>query len=151
MNGIEYAEHVGRYWSDFGGNRAQGKIIGWLLICDPPHQSSSQLQDSLHMSAGTVSTNTRILEQIGFVERITFPKDRSTYYRLSTDAWEYLISEKRSAMIGLRKVADEGHAVLGDAPSELHKRIERLSELLDFLDVEMAALAERWRTRKEAR
>lgn len=148
---VEYSEHVGRYWSDRGGNRAQGKMLGWLLICDPPHQSSKQLQETLHMSAGTVSTNARVLEQIGFIERITFPKDRSTYYRMSTDAWEYLLDEKRIGMVGLRKIADEGHAVLKNAPPEQRERVNQLAELMDFMDVEMAALAERWHQRKEAR
>jgi DNA-binding transcriptional regulator GbsR (MarR family) len=148
---VEYAEHVGRYWSDRGGNRAQGKMLGWLLISDPPHQSSKQLQEVLHMSAGTVSTNARILEQIGFIERVTFPSDRATYYRMATDAWEYLLDEKRIGMIGLRKIVEEGHQVLGGTPTEQHDRINQLAELLDFLDIEMAALAERWHARKEAR
>jgi len=105
----------------------------------------------LHMSAGTVSTNARVLEQIGFIERITFPKDRSTYYRMATDAWEFLLDEKRIGMVGLRKIVDEGHDVLADAPPEQHSRIAQLAELLDFMDVEMAALAKRWHTRKETR
>lgn len=149
--GVEYAEHVGRYWSDRGGSRAQGKILGWLLICDPPHQSSRQLQDALHMSAGTISTNVRVLEQIGFIERVTFPRDRSTYYRMATDAWEYLLDEKRLGMIGLRKIAEEGHSVLEGTTPEQNQRLDQLTELLDFLDHEMAALAQRWHARKEAR
>lgn len=148
---VEYAEHVGRYWSDRGGNRAQGKMLGWLLICDPAHQSSKQLQEVLHMSAGTVSTNARILEQIGFIERVTFPKDRATYYRMATDAWEYLLDEKRTGMVGLRKIADEGREVLAGAPPEQLKRIDQLAELMDFMDDEMAALAQRWHARKESR
>ncbi len=147
----EYAEHVGRYWSDRGGSRAQGKILGWLLICHPPHQSSKQLQETLHMSAGTVSTNARILEQIGFVERITFPRDRAIYYRMATDAWEFLLDEKRVGMIGLRKIVDEGHQILASDAPDRHERINQLADLLDFLDTEMAALAQRWHARKEAR
>ena len=148
---VEYAEHVGRYWSDRGGNRAQGKMLGWLLICDPTHQSSKQLQEVLHMSAGTVSTNARVLEQIGFIERVTFPKDRATYYRMATDAWEYLLDEKRTGMVGLRKIADEGREVLAGAPPEQLNRIDQLAELMDFMDDEMAALAQRWHARKESR
>jgi len=151
ITNAEYAEHVGRYWSDRGGNRAQGKLIGWLLISDPPHQSSKQLQEALHMSAGTISSNIRVLEQIGLVERVTFPRDRASYYRMATDGWEYLLDEKRIGMAGLRKIVDEGHGVLSDAPPEQHRRMERLAELLDFMDVEMAALARRWHARKETR
>jgi DNA-binding MarR family transcriptional regulator len=103
------------------------------------------------MSAGTVSTNARILEQIGFIERVTFPKDRATYYRMATDAWEYLLDEKRTGMVGLRKIADEGREVLAGAPPEQLNRIDQLAELMDFMDDEMAALAQRWHARKESR
>ncbi len=103
------------------------------------------------MSAGTISSNIRVLEQIGLVERVTFPRDRASYYRMATDGWEYLLDEKRIGMAGLRKIVDEGHGVLSDAPPEQHRRMERLAELLDFMDVEMAALARRWHARKETR
>jgi hypothetical protein len=70
---------------------------------------------------------------------------------MATDAWEYLLEEKRTGMIGLRRIADEGREVLLDAPPEQHRRIDQLVELMDFMDEEMAALAERWHARKETR
>lgn len=57
------------------------------MICEPPHQSSSDLVEILEVSAGTVSTQIRVLERIQFVERITFPGDRVTYYQLKPDVW----------------------------------------------------------------
>ncbi len=78
---------MGRWWESTTGGRAAGRILGWLMICDPPHQSSSDLVDKLDLSTGTVSTQVRVLERILFVERITFPGDRVSYYQLKPDVW----------------------------------------------------------------
>jgi hypothetical protein len=46
------------------------------------------------VSSGSVSTQIRLLERLNFVERLTFPGDRVTYYQLKPDVWvEVMISE----------------------------------------------------------
>jgi DNA-binding MarR family transcriptional regulator len=103
------------------------------------------------MSAGAVSTNVRVLEGLGLVERVTFPRDRATYYRVAADAWDYLLDEKQRGLLGFRRIAEEGAAVLEGTSPERAARLEALIELLDFMDVEYPKLVERWHTRKEPR
>ncbi len=148
---LEYAEGFGRFWESSGGNRGQGKILGWLLVCDPPHQSSQQLHEALHMSAGAVSTNTRLLEQLGMVERITFPRDRSTYFRIAPKAWELILDETLERIRRFRRMADDGIALLRGAPTARQRRLSDLAELLDFMESEYPELVARWHARKEPR
>jgi hypothetical protein len=90
----EFIEHMGRWWETGTGSRTAGRILGWLMICDPPHRSAPDLVDSLEVSSGSVSTQIRLLERLNFVERLTFPGDRVTYYQLKPDVWvEVMISE----------------------------------------------------------
>jgi hypothetical protein len=35
----EFIERSGLFYEAAGGPRTAGRILGWLLICDPPHQS----------------------------------------------------------------------------------------------------------------
>jgi DNA-binding transcriptional regulator GbsR (MarR family) len=145
---LEYVERFGRYWETSGGNRGQGKILGYLLVCDPPHQSSLQLRENLKLSAGSVSTNTRLLEQLGIVERLTFPSDRATYYRLHPGAWDAVLVEKQTQMALLRRMTNEALALVDGDPDE---RLTGLVELLDFIDEEYPKFVGLWNARKEGR
>ena len=40
-----------------------------MLICDPPAQSAGELADVLGASKGSLSTMTRLLIQVGLIER----------------------------------------------------------------------------------
>jgi DNA-binding transcriptional regulator GbsR (MarR family) len=145
---LEYVERFGRYWEEYGGNRGQGKILGYLLVSDPPHQSSRQLRERLHLSAGSVSTNTRLLEQLGMVERLTFPGDRATYYRIHPRAWDVILGLKQRQMEQLRHMTEEALTVVDGDPDE---RLTGLVELLDFIDEEYPKFVALWKTRKETR
>lgn len=80
-------ERFGRYWEAQGGSRIAGKIVGWMMVCDPAHQSMADIAAVLGVSHGSVSTQTRQLETLGYLERITFPGDRTSYFVLNHDGW----------------------------------------------------------------
>ncbi|MCP5095569.1 MAG: MarR family transcriptional regulator, partial [Chloroflexi bacterium] len=45
-----FVEDVGLFFEQVGLPRMSGKIMGWLLIADPPHQSMSELVEALQAS-----------------------------------------------------------------------------------------------------
>ena len=51
------------YFEQIGYPRMAGPILGWLLICDPPVQSTGELADVLGASKESLSTMTRLLIQ----------------------------------------------------------------------------------------
>jgi DNA-binding IclR family transcriptional regulator len=69
-----------------GGPRTMGRVYGWLLICDPPQQSLTQLADALSVSKASVSTVARELQEAGMVERLPSPN------RLGIEACEFGLS-----------------------------------------------------------
>src|SRR5690348_6943728 len=77
-----------------GMSPVAGRILGRLLVCDPDHQSSSQLAEYLNASAGAVSTASRFLVQIGLVERVRFRGDRAMYFRIRPDAWDTIFQKE---------------------------------------------------------
>ncbi|TES89068.1 MAG: MarR family transcriptional regulator, partial [Dehalococcoidia bacterium] len=48
----QFAEEVGIVFEQTGIPRMAGRILGWLLISDPPHQSTEQLTKALLASKG---------------------------------------------------------------------------------------------------
>ena len=71
-----YVEDVALYWEAQGLPRIAGRIVGWLMICDPPHRSARQLADDLGGGAGGKEGARRVivlrehLEQPPHLERI---------------------------------------------------------------------------------
>ena len=77
-----FVEEVGLFFEQTGMPRMAGRILGWLLISDPPHQSTDELAGGLIASKGSISTNTRLLIQIGLIERLSLPGVRHDYFRI---------------------------------------------------------------------
>lgn len=124
----EFIERVGRWW-ELVGSRSGGRILGWLMICDPPHRSAAQLAEELRLSAGSVSTQTTALERIGFVERITFPGDRVSYYRMPPNVW---LEQMRAEADRVRDLRDMAAAAADVIPQERRDRVEDLERVAAF-------------------
>jgi DNA-binding transcriptional regulator GbsR (MarR family) len=90
--------------------RSATRILGWLVVCTPAHQTGPELQQGLHLSAGSVSTATDLLLQLGLIERTTFPADRRLHYRLRPDAWEVVLGQRLQVFRQLRRVAETATA-----------------------------------------
>ena len=145
-----FVEDVGIVFEQTGLPQMAGRIFGWLLISDPPHQSTEQLTEALIASKGSISSMTRLLIQIGLIERLSLPGVRHDYFRLRPDAWQHLISRGLEDEIKMfRQLAERGLKVLADKTPLTRKWLEEMRDIYDFLEREFPALLERWK--KESR
>ena len=53
-----------------GAPRMVGRVLGWLLVCEPPEQSAAELAERLQASRGSISAATRLLLRMGMIERV---------------------------------------------------------------------------------
>ena len=126
-----FLERFGRFWEAQGGSRIAGKIVGWLMVCDPPQQSSAQLVDVLEVSHGSVSTQIRQLERLGYVERVTFPRDRTSYFVLNHAGWSGIMEESWSAPVAeLKELGAIGEELAADIRPERARDLVLMSEFL---------------------
>lgn len=77
-------ERMGRYYESDGLPRIAGRLFGFLLLEDEA-RSLDEMAQALAVSKTSVSTNARLLEQTGLLERVTRPGDRKDYYQLAAD------------------------------------------------------------------
>ena len=145
-----FIEDFGLYTEQLGFPRMAGRILGWLLICHPPHQSAGQLGDVLGASKGSVSTMTRLLIQMGMVERVGVPGDRRDFYRLRPGAWPQLIKSELAVMTGLHQMVERGLAMAAGRDFEYQQRLREAHDLYAFLERELPALLERWEQERKA-
>jgi DNA-binding transcriptional regulator GbsR (MarR family) len=73
--------------------RMAGRVLGELLICDPPAQSLTDLCDILQASKSSVSTTTRLLTEMGLIERVALPVPRQVYFQFKSGGWLVFIRQ----------------------------------------------------------
>lgn len=148
MNGevAAYVEQVGRFWEGIIGSRVAGRILGWLMICDPPAQSAADLMEALDVSAGSVSTQVRTLQSLGLVERVTFPGDRVSYFQMPDQAWTKVMDKEAEQLEAMRALAAQGEKL---APASRPDRVRDLGIVADFFHERWPALMEELSERLE--
>jgi len=135
-----FVERVGRFWESASRSRTAGRMLGWLMICEPQYQSSAELVNALAVSSGSVSTQIRHLENLGLVERVTFSGDRASYYHLPDKVWSKVVKEDLGRLTEMRKLAEAGAAVL---PTTRPERVTELGVVAEFLIGEWSSFMER--------
>ena len=148
-----FVEEMGLLWEGMGIPRMTGRIVGWLLVCDPAHQTAGELAHALAASKGSISTNTRALIQMGLIERMALPGKRATYFRISEGAWPRFVLTEHARMGLFREAADRGLSVLADAPEARRARLNEFRDLFLFLEREYPLLLQHyaeWRAAREA-
>ncbi len=139
-----FVERVGEFYARLGLPRIAGRLIGWLLICTPEHQSADELCEGIGASRGSISNMLRLCTSWGLVESLGLPGERKRYYRIRPRAWAEALDDSTARFTAMREIAEEGLDVLREAPPEQRTRLEGMKELYSFFEEEFPALIERW-------
>ena len=143
MKEREFAEQVGVVLGQMGMPPAFGRLLGWLLICDPPSQTSAQLSEALGLSKGSVSTGMRMLERSGLVHRVPMP-GRGHAYEMAADGL-VRATDPATRFGMLRDVMDKGLAVLEDPDSDRARRLRVTRDFYAFVSVRIPELMEEFK------
>jgi DNA-binding transcriptional regulator GbsR (MarR family) len=141
---LHYVEEFGLFFEQFGLPRTAGRMLGWLLVCDPPHQMMDELTEVLQVSKSSISTTSRMLIQSGLVEKVSFPGERKDFYRISDDAWVQAWSARNNQTVAMRQLAKRGLDLLPDDSPKRRARLQTMHDLYEFLEEELPKLTERW-------
>ncbi len=140
-----FVEQAGGVIEHLGLPRMAGRVLGWLLICDPPQQSPGELAAALQASKASISTTVRLLVQVGLVERAVTPGKRRDYFRIREDTWSRATEERMGLITSMRALAESGLALRADADEEATRRLREMRDFYAFYERELPALVERWR------
>jgi DNA-binding transcriptional regulator GbsR (MarR family) len=102
-----FVERAGVLWENDGLPRIAGRIYGLMLISEEA-LSLDEIAESLSVSKASVSTDTRLLERMGFVERVSKPGDRKDYYQHTEGSFERAIAERIRRMHELESLIESG-------------------------------------------
>lgn len=148
---LAFIEQLSLYFEGVGLTRVAGKVIGWLLVCDPPYQQQPELVEALGASKSSISVALKDLTTLYLVERFTLPGDRRTYYRTSKDMWSRSFRGRMHQMTELKELSERGLEALADAPAHQRKRLEMMRDMNAFMVEEFPKLLDKWDAIKKAK
>lgn len=125
---VRFIEQMGLICETDNLPRIAGRVLGLLLVEDGPY-SLRELAELLQVSRASVSTNARILTDIGLVERVAKPGDRQDYYQLARDPFHVLLKGKVRGMNQAYKFFSEAAESF---PPEREGAKKRLCKLAEF-------------------
>ncbi|WP_347753776.1 transcriptional regulator [Agrococcus sp. ProA11] len=143
-----FIEAMGMGLEAVGLQRAAGRMLAWLMVCDPPEQSAEQLTKALQASTGGVSTTVRMLTQLQLVERVGRAGERRAFYRVAPNVWDHAMAAQEQPTARLRAIADDGLRVLADTEPDRRNRLLEMRDYLAFIEREMPALRRRYHDEK---
>lgn len=130
-----------------GMPRMVARLLGWLLICDPPGQTSTQIAGALDVSRASVSIATRLLEAGGLIRRMPAPGTRSYRFELDPNAFVSLQAGERFRP--WREMAERGLRLLDDPDDERGARLRAARDFYAYVEREIPKLIERFRIEQQ--
>ena len=126
-----FIEHFARLLEQEGGSRIGGRMAA-LLLLSAGELALDEIAERVQASKASISTNARLLEQWGIVERVSRPGDRRDYYRARGDAAVNLLERRLEWMRRLRDAADEGARTDAARDPVVRDRFRSLCRLHSF-------------------
>lgn len=143
----EFVERMGMHLEADGLSRSAGRIFGYVMLAETAC-SLDELAEALQVSKASISTNARLLERVGLLERTCEPGDRRDFYRMRPDAWERMLMMARHRWEQLSGMLTQVETTL---PPDLAAGRARVCEAVRFhalLMEEADSLLARWRDAK---
>lgn len=141
---LTFADHLGRFYARrYGFPPMVGRVLGYLLVCEPRDQSISELSDALLASRSAITGALDVLERLHSIQRSRAAGERMDRVRVdysSALARGFDVTEYEE----LGDLAREGLEVLKDAPQERRAELIGMAAFADWLVERTRTLQKEW-------
>ena len=129
---VNFIERMGLALESDGLPRIAGRIFGLLLVSEDAH-SLDDLAAELRVSKGSVSTNARLLEQRGLLERVCRPADRRDYYSVPPDLFIHTMAQRLARWQRFHEAIGVARTSLPIRSQEVRDRLEEYEQAYAFM------------------
>ncbi|MGI5347434.1 GbsR/MarR family transcriptional regulator [Streptomyces sp. CA-250714] len=147
---LGFADEAGRHFArQYGLPPMTGRVIGWLLLCEPPQQTIAEISTALRASRTAVTSAIGELEAWSWIQRTRAAGERVDRVRLDPEVWQQLL-DNQAEYTALDALARRGLEVMSGESAERRARLEEMAEFAKFLAEKMPALTGEWQSRVNA-
>jgi DNA-binding transcriptional regulator GbsR (MarR family) len=146
----DFVERMGLALESDGLPRIAGRIFGLLLVSEHAH-SLDELAAELRVSKASVSTNARLLEQRGVLERISRPADRRDYYRVPPDLFSHTMAQRLARWQRFHEAIAAARTSLPIRSPEVLERLEEFEAAYAYISGVIKEALENWQANRGER
>jgi DNA-binding transcriptional regulator GbsR (MarR family) len=136
-----FVEAMGHYMGGYGMTPMAGRLWAWLLICDPPAQTASDLATALKASSGGISGAAASLASAGMIRRVRRRGDRREFFSAPPGTFDALLRSAGTAYGRLLAITSEGLVAVDGRPGG-RERLQEVHDAVAFVARELPTLIE---------
>jgi DNA-binding transcriptional regulator GbsR (MarR family) len=141
----EYIEAFSLIFERFGFQRMGGRMFALMLLSDESMFTQAQLAEELNASTGSISTMVRLLEQLGFIERVSLPGHRRDRFRLTDDPLVAMTVRRLQGAGQIIEIIGAARAT-NSIGEEADARLARAMSFYEFFVDAMSRSLKEWRS-----
>lgn len=138
-----FIEDISLYFEQMGLPRMAGRVLGVLLVSNPPEQSLNDLCAVLQASKSALSTTTRLLIEMDLIERVPSSMPREVAFRFKVGGWVEFMRMYLRLMASLHQIAERGLELIKDQPPELRERLQEAHDMFSLIEQQLPAILKR--------
>jgi DNA-binding transcriptional regulator GbsR (MarR family) len=140
----ELVEKIGVAMEMGGLQPAVGRVLGCLMVSDPPYKTFDEIQGYLGISKSAVSNALNGLMSREIVDYITLPGDRKRYFQLAQTG---MISQMKKRLVRHSAMPELLRAVIqarSNKYPEFNKNLLEICDFFSFMEKEMLSSIDKW-------
>ena len=141
----QFIDRMGFQMERLGAAKTLGRLMGLLLVATRP-LSLDELAELLLVSKASVSTNARVCEQAGLVQRVGVPGDRRTHFEILPGAFGRVLEARTSIIDEFKRTAEIGLEAVDPDNAVAKGRLEEMRDFYAFVAVRLDAMMQEWKT-----
>ncbi len=146
----ELVEKIGIYFEE-GMQPAPARILALLIVADQDSFSFNDIKEILNLSKSATSNGINFLLNLKKIEYYTKSGDRKRYFRWDPDNIINHFREGISKILALSILFDETYQLKKDQSSYNAQKISEISDLMNFLHLEMPGVIEKWESKRASK
>jgi len=146
---LAFADHVGRFYArHYGFPPMAGRLLGYLLVCDPPQQTIDELGNALLASRSAITGAVKLLETYELARRTRSAGERMDRVSLNPTGRQ---PQNFDATLHLEHAAlfREGLDLLTGAGPARRAPLAEMVALAEFLAERLPALRDEWHAHRD--
>jgi hypothetical protein len=142
---LAFADQAGSFYArEYGFPPVTGRVLGYLIVCDPPQQTINELAETLLASRSAITGAVRQLEGFHAVRRTRAAGDRLDRVSLDPAAGLQPKGFSPAPYLEQAALAREALALLADASPERRAVLEDAAGFYDFLAKRLPEVLGEW-------
>lgn len=145
---LNYIEENGILFERLGMTRMAGRVFGYLIVSDKMEASFDDIRLALKASKGSISGTTKQLVNAGFLQPVSLPGDRKTYYRLNKIEVGKILESRLELFAKFSDMTSKGRSIR-DSEDEVTEWLKETSTFYDWVGGEIREIIKKWERDKK--